>query len=87
MHLHLDCWEEETVQYSTVEIPQIKADTQERVCVAPEQRSCLNCVKNLAWANSDGWANCGPYITQGLPEQRVNPDRARYCSCFKPIVN
>lgn len=82
-----DCLEEEIEQYNTVELPKITKDTQEKVYIAPEQRSCFNCKKNLQWDNRDGWANCGPFISQGLPESRVNPDRARYCNWFEPKVN
>ena len=53
------------------------------VLVSPEQRNCFNCVSNLAWANRDGWANCGCYISLGLPRQRVNPEQAKKCSRFR----
>ena len=80
-------WEEEVEQYNTTEHPLIIVDTQEKIYVDPEQRSCFNCKKNLDWANRDGWANCGPYISKGLPGQRVDPNLARFCRQFEPKVN
>lgn len=54
------------------------------VVVETVQRNCLNCQSNLTWANRDGWANCGGYISLGLPRQRVNPDYAKQCHRFRP---
>ena len=55
----------------------------ERVTVVEaEQRNCLNCQSNLTWANRDGWANCGGYISLGLPRQRVSPEYAKQCPRF-----
>ena len=51
--------------------------------IAPDQRSCFNCQSNLSWANKNGWANCGCYISLGLPRQRVNPDQAEQCPRFR----
>lgn len=51
--------------------------------VETEQRNCLNCQSNLTWANRDGWANCGGYISLGLPRQRVNPEYAKQCPRFR----
>ena len=51
--------------------------------VEGEQRNCLNCQSNLTWANRDGWANCGCYISLGLPKQRVNPNYAKQCLRFR----
>ena len=78
---------ETEIEYDTSGLPQIIEVTQEKVCIEPERRSCFNCVKNLDYANRDGWAYCGPYLSNGLPEQRVNPDRARNCRQFKPKVD
>ena len=50
--------------------------------IAPDQRSCFNCQSNLSWANRGGWANCGCYISLGLPRQRVNQDQAEQCPRF-----
>ena len=55
----------------------------ERPSIDPNQRSCFNCQSNLSWANRDGWANCGCYITLGLPKQRVKPDHAEQCPRFR----
>ncbi len=55
----------------------------ERPSIDPSQRSCFNCQSNLSWANRDGWANCGCYITLGLPKQRVKPDHAEQCPRFR----
>lgn len=79
-----ECWEDEKEQYNTTELP---VDTREKVYVKPEQRSCFNCKKNLDWDNRDGWANCGSYISRGLPESRVDPDQARYCRRFESKNN
>ncbi len=55
----------------------------ERPSIDPSQRSCFNCQSNLSWANRGGWANCGCYITLGLPKQRVKPDHAEQCPRFR----
>ena len=56
----------------------------ERVTVVEaEQRNCLNCQSNLTWANRDGWANCGGYISLGLQRQRVSPEYAKQCPRFR----
>ena len=55
----------------------------ERPSIDPSQRSCFNCQSNLSWANRSGWANCGCYITLGLPKQRVKPDHAEQCPRFR----
>ena len=55
----------------------------ERPSIDPNQRSCFNCQSNLSWANRGGWANCGCYITLGLPKQRVKPDHAEQCPRFR----
>ena len=52
--------------------------------IGTEQRNCLNCQSNLTWANRDGWANCGGYISLGLPRQRVDPEYAKQCHRFRP---
>lgn len=62
--------------------PKIKEDTQAKEYIPPEQRSCFMCKCNLCNYH-DGWAYCGPYISLELPEQRVNPDRARDCKFFR----
>jgi len=54
------------------------------VVVETEQKNCFNCQSNLTWANRDGWANCGCYISLGLPKQRVNPNYAKQCYRFRP---
>lgn len=77
--------EEEIGLYNTTKFPLIIIDTQKQVYVDPDQRSCFNCKKNLA--SRDGWAYCGPYITQGLPEQRVDPNRAKDCGGFEQKDN
>ena len=77
---------ETEIEYDTSGLPQIIEDTQEKVYSESERRSCFNCIHNLAWANRGGWANCGPYYSRGLPEQRVDPDIAKSCSWFKPKV-
>lgn len=51
--------------------------------VETEQRNCFYCQSNLAWANREGWANCGCYISLGLPKQRVNPNYAKQCPRFR----
>lgn len=51
--------------------------------VEGEQRNCLNCQSNLTWANIDGWANCGCYISLRLSKQRVNPNYAKQCPRFR----
>lgn len=55
----------------------------ERPSIDPNQRSCFNCQSNLSWANKGGWANCGCYITLGLPKQRIKPDHAEQCPRFR----
>jgi hypothetical protein len=75
-------------QSNQIELPPIEDDVQEDayIYIKPEQRSCFNCKCNLAWENRDGWANCGPYMSLRLPEKRVNPEQARICKAFKPLV-
>lgn len=51
--------------------------------VETEQRNCFYCQSNLTWANREGWANCGCYISLGLPKQRVNPNYAKQCPRFR----
>ena len=53
------------------------------VFVETEQKNCFNCQSNLTWANRDGWANCGCYISLRLPRQRVAPDYAKQCPRFR----
>ena len=60
-----------------------KKREREKPSIAPDQRSCFNCQSNLSWANRGGWANCGCYISLGLPRQRVNPNNAEQCPRFK----
>ena len=57
--------------------------SEEAFFVETEQRNCLNCQSNLTWANRDGWANCGGYISLGLPRQRVSPEYAKQCPRFR----
>ena len=47
------------------------------------EKTCFDCKKNLQWANRDGWANCGCYGILKLPQQRVNPERAKVCPAFE----
>ena len=61
-------------------VPQRNATRNEDI--APNLRSCFICEKNLSWKNRDGWANCGPFETYGLPE-RINPNRAVKCPWFE----
>ena len=53
------------------------------IFVETVQRNCFCCQSNLTWANRDGWANCGCYISLGLPKQRVNPNYAKQCPRFR----
>ena len=45
-------------------------------------RSCFNCVSNLSWKNRDGLANCGCYMSLGIPK-RNNPEYAINCQNFR----
>lgn len=56
---------------------------EEAAFVESEQRNCFYCQSNLTWANRDGWANCGCYISLRLPRQRVDPDYAKQCPRFR----
>ena len=47
------------------------------------EKTCFDCKKNLQWANRNGWANCGCYGSLKLPQQRVNPERAKVCPAFE----
>ena len=53
------------------------------IAVETEQRNCFYCQSNLTWANRNGWANCGCYISLGLPKQMVNPNYAKQCPRFR----
>ena len=46
-------------------------------------RTCYNCENNLAWANKDGYANCGRYCSLNIPCQ-ISPDYAKECKGFRP---
>jgi len=70
----------EIEQHFTPEPPQIIDDTQEKVSIEPERRSCFICRHNIK--NGDGMAYCGPYMSLGLTSKRVDPERAKYCRWF-----
>jgi hypothetical protein len=61
----------------------VNSSVEWRNVVEAEQRNCLNCQSNLTWANRDGWANCGGYISLGLPQQRIDPEYAKQCPRFR----
>ena len=67
------------IEYSAMVYPSDEGMTD----VEAEQRTCFNCQSNLTWANRDGRANCGIYISMRLPRQRVNPEYAKQCPRFR----
>lgn len=79
------CWDNILPQINKTANSSNKTTIQEDVYIAPEQRTCFKCERNLDWACRDGnlYAYCGPYLSNGLGEQRVNPERAQYCKLFR----
>lgn len=47
----------------------------------PNDRTCFMCSSNLSWANRNGYANCGRYISLGVPKN-TPPDYAKTCKGF-----
>jgi len=45
------------------------------------ERSCFGCKTNLSWMNVGGVANCGMYITLGLPKKH-SPKIALNCRFY-----
>ena len=78
-------WDEIPSQDNKVESYHPSKAIQEDVYIAPEQRTCFMCERNLdlACREGDAYAYCGPYISNGLLEQRVNPFRAQSCKQFR----
>lgn len=50
----------------------------------PSMRSCFDCQSNLKWANRNGFANCGCYMSLGVPKN-TPPDLAKTCSRYIPV--
>lgn len=48
----------------------------------PSERSCFDCQSNLTWMNRNGYANCGSYISRGVPKF-TPPDYAKTCRGFR----
>lgn len=44
--------------------------------------TCFNCERNLSWANRDGKANCGPWLSLHTPK-RPSPEYAEHCRSYK----
>ena len=61
----------------TTHLPSHHSPTPE-VNIPVSERSCFNCACNLAWDNRDGLANCGIYMSLGIPK-RNNPPLGKTC--------
>lgn len=46
------------------------------------EKSCFNCEMNLAWANKNGFANCGIYKRLNISQDTL-PEQALKCNYFK----
>jgi hypothetical protein len=55
---------------------------QRQIAIASGKKSCFNCKRNLSWANRDGKANCGPWLSLRTP-QRPSPEYAAQCKFYK----
>jgi len=49
----------------------------------PSMWSCFDCACNSAWANRNGYANCGCYSVAGVPKI-TPPDSAKTCRLYRP---
>jgi len=49
----------------------------------PSEWSCFDCESNLAWANRGDKANCGCYISLGVPKN-TPPETAKTCKRYRP---
>lgn len=60
-----------------------KQDELNITTLAPNELTCFLCQRNLAWANHNGYANCGWYQRLHIP-QNTPPELAVTCKSFIP---